>query len=737
MQTFSNLVQRFAAGDELSRDEILWAVLVVGMIFASVHLLTMLITRWGDHKATTKSLIFSVLVHFSCGLGMLSMQVPEPPPQPEKPPPEVAQRIFVEGEERVESKESGNTPIFRQPVEVAKIPLSRQERTPLETLPAAAPERKSEEPLAPDLSLPDLVTQPDLPASAPQIQTQAPMGPQKVAVAPIRVDDPLAEARPDVTIPPSTRERQAPPRPSQVENNLQRMTSQGSVDRLLPNLDPPKNLASIRTVNDPAAVIKRGAEEATITRRSGATPTSIPSELTGAVAPRPTEGSAGAMRAAPRIERMLARSPISRENGGLERLNPEKTPSTPVPIMDRGLAVREGSTSPRSDTEKPNFVRPNFDGNLKRKSTSIPATYQLRSLARRRENARKFGGTDASERAVEQSLRWLAKHQLPNGSWDADYHGAGKVRYDENGVDRQNAGKHADVGVTALALLAFLGAGYTNEEGQYADNVDRAIQWLVSQQDESGYLGGKATHYEKMYCHGMASYALAEAYGMHSDPASAGRLRPPLLKALQYIVDNQNLEDGGWRYLKGQKGDMSLFGWQLMALKSGEIAGINTPEITRNKMIQFLKDRSKGERDGLASYQLSFDVSPSMTAEALFCKQMFRIPRNHSSCKEATEYLLKRLPKLSEFNEYYWYYGTLAMYQHGGEEWRTWNDSLRDLLISEQRDTGDLAGSWDPRGPWGPYGGRVYTTALCTLCLEVYYRFLPLNNFNGQIGETR
>ena len=117
-----------------------------------------------------------------------------------------------------------------------------------------------------------------------------------------------------------------------------------------------------------------------------------------------------------------------------------------------------------------------------------------------------------------------------------------------------------------------------------------------------------------------------------------------------------------------------------------------------------------------------------MTAEALFCKQMLGIRRTNRSALEAVEYLLKNLPQRSKQDLYYWYYGTLAMYQHGGEPWEQWNEALRDLLVADQRTDGDFAGSWNPRAPWGDYGGRVYSTAISALCLEVYYRFLPENN---------
>ena len=338
---------------------------------------------------------------------------------------------------------------------------------------------------------------------------------------------------------------------------------------------------------------------------------------------------------------------------------------------------------------------------------------------------------------MEASLKWLAEHQHADGYWDADAHGAGKVKIDESGVDRNYAGRDADSGVTALAVLAFLAAGYTHEEGQYAEQVDRAIKWLIRQQRPDGNLGDGTGKFAMMYCHAMATYALAEAYGMQSDPATDTRLREPVAKGVNFIIGRQNLNDGGWRYEKQTPGDMSIFGWQLMALKSAEIAGVRTPVEARAGMVRFLRERSLGEHQGLAGYLKGekWPPSPSMTAEALFCKQMLGIKRSNAASVEAAEYLVLRAPKRSEWNEYYWYYGTLAMYQYGGKEWQTWNAALRDQLIAEQRTSGDLAGSWDPHGPWGAYGGRVYSTALSTMCLEVYYRFLPLYQLGGQNGD--
>ena len=91
--------------------------------------------------------------------------------------------------------------------------------------------------------------------------------------------------------------------------------------------------------------------------------------------------------------------------------------------------------------------------------------------------------------------------------------------------------------------------------------------------------------------------------------------------------------------------------------------------------------------------------------------------------KEAVAYLRRNLPRITSYDEYFWYYGTLAMRNSDDESWKEWNGALRDLLVNLQRKDGQFAGSWDPRGKWAGIGGRLYSTALSTMCLEVYYRY--------------
>jgi len=290
------------------------------------------------------------------------------------------------------------------------------------------------------------------------------------------------------------------------------------------------------------------------------------------------------------------------------------------------------------------------------------------------------------------------------------------------GRDRLAAGVRAETGVSGLALLAFLGAGNTHREGEYQDNVRRGLEFLLRSQKPDGSLQGNATHFARIYCHAMAGLALAEAYGMTGDQ----RLREPVRRAVQYTVDAQDPTSGGWRYVPGDPGDTSVHGWQLMFLKSAELAGIPTPQQTRNGMIRYLRSAASGKYGGLSSYRPGERVSRPMTAEALVCWQFLGMPRDHPANEEAGDYILGELPGSGQPNLYYWYYATLGMYQLGGEPWERWNEAMQRALIETQHQDGPLAGSWDTHTVWGGYGGRIYTTALATLSLEVYYRFLPL-----------
>jgi hypothetical protein len=343
----------------------------------------------------------------------------------------------------------------------------------------------------------------------------------------------------------------------------------------------------------------------------------------------------------------------------------------------------------------------------------------------------RFGGSPATESAVEAALRWLARHQEADGHWDSKKYGAGSY------------GAGGDVGCAGLALLAFLGAGHTEKAGPFRDNVMRVQAWLIKQQDPAtGEINPKnAGHNARPYNHAMAALALAEAYGMTANPALQG----PAQKAVDCVGAWQN-PYSGWRYNpKDGDSDPSVTGWMLMVVKSAKIAGLKVDMAAYQGGIKFLNEATStsGTKDGKTEYKFtsggSYGRWESMTSVSLFCRLLMGYPRNDPLLVKQADWLAKVPPdwdksKDSEaHNEYYWYYGTLAMFQMGGTHWQNWNTAMKKTLVDNQRKGGpmdgtveDVDGSWDPISTWGKCGGRVYATAINAMSLEVYYRYLPL-----------
>jgi len=345
----------------------------------------------------------------------------------------------------------------------------------------------------------------------------------------------------------------------------------------------------------------------------------------------------------------------------------------------------------------------------------------------------RFGGSQATESAVEAALRWLARHQEKDGSWDP-------VKYEAQHGDNARY----RVGCTGLALLAFLGAGYTEKSGQFADTVARAEKYLMGKQRPNGGIfeaEGGTSSTSAGYNHACAALALAEAYGMSASPALQG----PAQKAVECVNAWQN-PYSGWRYNpKDGDADPSVTGWMLMVVKSAKIAGLKVDMAAYQGGIKFLNEVTTitGKNDGKTEYKFKsgggYGRWQSMTSVSLFCRLLMGFPRNDPLLVKQADWLAKEPPDWARskdndsHNEYYWYYGTLAMFQMGGKHWQDWNTAMKKTLIDNQRKGGpmdgtveDVDGSWDPFSTWGKCGGRVYTTAVNALSLEVYYRYLPL-----------
>lgn len=314
-----------------------------------------------------------------------------------------------------------------------------------------------------------------------------------------------------------------------------------------------------------------------------------------------------------------------------------------------------------------------------------------------------LGGSGATQGAVDKALDWLTKHQEPEGHWSIQKHG-GKAGH--------------DVAASGLALLCYMGWGVKhNASGQYQQPAAKALTWLVAQAKPNGDIRGTGGD---MYDQGIASIALIEAFALTKDET----LRPVVNNVVQFIVKAQHQGSGGWRYKPGQPGDTSVFGWQVMALLSARMSGIEVPQNTVTLADKWLTQVGGGQHGGLYGYE-SKSPKPAMAAEGMFCRQIMGITPEDPRMLETAAYLKASPPNATRTDFYYWYYGTLAMYQHRGKDWETWNAQLKSVLPPLQATTGDDQGSWPPSGDHGGAMGRVVTTALATLSLEVYYRYLP------------
>ncbi len=354
----------------------------------------------------------------------------------------------------------------------------------------------------------------------------------------------------------------------------------------------------------------------------------------------------------------------------------------------------------------------------------MTAPFSGRSEANRAAILRREGGTPASERAVQEGLGWISRHQRDDGGWTLN----------TNGECRQNPGCPAGprmesaTAATGLALLPFLGAGHIHTKpGKYQATIQRGLDWLVAHQEKTGelYVGGEFN--AQMYSHAIATMAICEAYGLSKDP----RLKIPAQMAIGFIADSQNKDDGGWRYYPGMPGDTSVFGWQMFALRSARLAGLDVSRNVLRGCSHYLDQVSIDKYRTRYSYLPGRLETPVMSAEALLCRQYLGWLRDSPGMIRGANAVWDELKVSDDRNIYYWYYATQLLHNMQNKAWKQWNTKIRDGLVATQT-TGNGCdhGSWSPVEPvpdrWGSRAGRLFETSLSVLTLEVYYRFLPL-----------
>ncbi len=363
-------------------------------------------------------------------------------------------------------------------------------------------------------------------------------------------------------------------------------------------------------------------------------------------------------------------------------------------------------------------------------SGSGHGSFGQRNGGGRRLMVKRHGGSKATESGVDSALRWLAYHQETDGHWDAK---------------KYAAQEKTDTAVTGLAVLAFLGAGHTEKVGEYKGNVQRAIAWLKSKQAADGLIWDTTdagAHRGKGYPGAIATLAMAEAAGMANVPDTKAAAQ----KAIDYCTEKhqcgEGSDKGGWRYGPKQAADTSVTGWFIMALKSAKVAGLHVNPASFDGAIKYLDSIEKkpagggGSGYGPASiywYTVTEgheNTCHRLTAIGNLARQFLGWKKE--DLQASVEGFIQRggVPEWGANGEkvdlYYWYYGTLCVFQQGGELWKKWNDSMKGALTTNQCKQGEDQGSWNPVGAYSPEWGRVGQTALGCLCLEVYYRYLQL-----------
>ena len=304
----------------------------------------------------------------------------------------------------------------------------------------------------------------------------------------------------------------------------------------------------------------------------------------------------------------------------------------------------------------------------------------------------------ATEASVVKALDWLKTNQQADGSW-----GPNKVA------------------LTGLSLLTFLAHGEMTSSEDYGRTVEKAIRFLLSKQREDGTFADVNTQ-AGPYEHGIATYAMCEAYGLTRVPV----LKPVMEKAVQVILNGQQ-KGGGWDYKYGKSGrrDTSIAGWQIQALKAAHIAGAENSGI--QEALAKAADDLKSARDpatGKFHYSDSkSQTSESITGVAVLCLELIG-EGDSKEARQGLNALTKALCKWEtapDWAMYGWYYITQAKFHDGGSEWKSWNMQFaRSFTRSQNKD-----GSWTaPKEDEQKYG-PAYSTTLAALTLQVYYRFLP------------
>lgn len=302
--------------------------------------------------------------------------------------------------------------------------------------------------------------------------------------------------------------------------------------------------------------------------------------------------------------------------------------------------------------------------------------------------------TAESEAAINRGLRFLAETQLPSGAWDSQF--------------------GPNVGVSSLALLSFLAAGHVPEQGEYAEVIDRGLNWILANAQASGLI-----HYEDgsshgpMYEHALATLLLSEVYGM----TDRGEVPTAIQAAVRVIVNAQNPE-GGWRYQPySHDADISVTVMQILALRGAQHAGMIVPAETIENAVRYVKKCA--DSGGGFLYQ-SRSGSPNYPRTgAGVCSLEVCGDYESDEVRKGLDYLVSNIGQSEKMDNYHYgvYYAAQAVYQAKDlRRWQQWFPTIREQVLVRQQ----------PDGRWESGIGSPYSTSMMVLALSIPYRYLPI-----------
>ncbi len=312
------------------------------------------------------------------------------------------------------------------------------------------------------------------------------------------------------------------------------------------------------------------------------------------------------------------------------------------------------------------------------------------------------------DKAVDAALEFLANTQIKEeGCWTAGRTGR-------------------NLAVTGLAVMAFLSAGHVPGEGKYGKVIEKGVRWVLTQQRPNGLLSPEGN--VEMYHHGIATLLLAEVSGM-ADKKLGAECRKALEKAVAVILKAQRTKGeagGGWRYRidHSEGSDLSVSGWQIMALRAARNVGCDVPADVIDKAVDYVKRCAEPRTGGFRYMPYSF-TTVACTGTAVLALELCGKKEHRSDMVlKGADYLIRRdnLPRWGgQYFFYGIYYGAQATFQVGGNYWTTYRSTLHKTLLRYQGRTG----SWLGEGTDSTYGPN-YCTALSVLALTVEYRYLPI-----------